>query len=241
MVVRSSCAVAVASAGNSSRRIARMAFTQRTKEVDVGVDDHAVGHGTRPSDAYPVFVNGHDAFPEASEGEAVTAHEDEIGTLSDVDASDLVVETEQLCCILRGRENDVGCRHARLLEQFEFPKIFPVGGDAGVGAHGDADTRRQCPLEGALMVLDCMLLLAQRRLVECRPSLGSAEHAAARAERRNQERAALDHQLDGLVVEIDAVFDRSDPGTHGRLDACCPEGVGHDRETCGVCFVDDRA
>ena len=39
--------------------------------------------------------------------------------------------------------------------------------------------------------------------------------------------AALDHHLDRLVVEVDAVLDRADAGTHRRLDAVGRLGVAH--------------
>jgi hypothetical protein len=40
-----------------------------------------------------------------------------------------------------------------------------------------------------------------------RPGLGSADHTGRRDERRHEVCAVVEHQLDCLVVEIDAVLD----------------------------------
>jgi len=59
------------------------------------------------------------------------------------------------------------------------------------------------------------------------PGLGRGQHPPRRDQGRDQPRLPGQQQLDGLVVQVDAVLDRPDPGPQGRLDAVGGLGVGH--------------
>jgi hypothetical protein len=56
------------------------------------------------------------------------------------------------------------------------------------------------------------------------------EDAVGRDQRGHEPGAALEHQGDRLVVEVDAVLDRADARPHRVLDAVGGLGVGHDVE-----------
>ena len=70
--------------------------------------------------------------------------------------------------------------------------------------------------------------------------LRRAAHAVRRDERRNEVRIVLEHELDRLVVEVDAVLDRADAGPNRVLDAHGRLRVGHHPEADGTSLADHR-
>ena len=60
-----------------------------------------------------------------------------------------------------------------------------------------------------------------------RPASAAAMHRPRRVQGRHQPGAALEHHLDRLVVEEDAVLDRAHAVAQRRLDAAGALGVGH--------------
>ena len=65
------------------------------------------------------------------------------------------------------------------------------------------------------------------------------EDALWREQGRYQPGPALEHHLDGLVVEEDAVLDAADAGPHGGLDARRPLRVRHDGDASGRRLLDE--
>ena len=62
--------------------------------------------------------------------------------------------------------------------------------------------------------------------------LGGRDHGPGGVQGRHQPGVALQHHLDGLLVEEDAVLDRAHPVAQGRLDAAGPLGVSHHVDAC---------
>jgi len=73
-----------------------------------------------------------------------------------------------------------------------------------------------------------VLRLLQAGLRDLRAVLRGDHHSLGRDQRRHEVSALLQQQGDGLVVEVDAVIDRTDPGPERVFDALGALGVRHD-------------
>ncbi|SII95644.1 Uncharacterised protein [Mycobacteroides abscessus subsp. abscessus] len=124
-------------------------------------------------------------------------------------------------------------------EQADLLEVLPMGSDPGVGAHGDADARLVRPDDRLVMGLDDGVGLVDDGLGQARPRLGGLDDGPRRLEGGGEERPVLEHEVDGLVVEVDPVFDRADPGPDGVLDPRRPLSVGHDVRSLGGRLGDD--
>ena len=72
------------------------------------------------------------------------------------------------------------------------------------------------------------------------PGVDRVEDALRRDQRRHEPGAVAEHQLDPLVVEVDPVLDRADPGPDRVLDPVRALGVGHDEHPGGGRLLDER-
>ena len=116
----------------------------------------------------------------------------------------------------------------------ELAQVPAVRRDPRVGAHRDLHAGRDGPLDRLPVDVDEFGRLADAGGRDRRAGRHGIEDALGRHERRDQPRAALQHHLDRLVVEEDAVLDAADAGPDGGLDPGRPLGMGHDRDAGGV-------
>ena len=82
--------------------------------------------------------------------------------------------------------------------------------------------------------------LAQARRRDLDARRGGVEDALRGEQGRDEPGAALEHQLDRLVVEEDPVFDAPDAGPDGGLDPRRALRVGHDRDAGRVGLLDQH-
>src|SRR4029077_4957201 len=84
------------------------------------------------------------------------------------------------------------------------------------------------PAYGVGVHLGRLPRLADHGVGDVDAGLGPADHRHRSYQRGDEPGAALQHEVDRLVVQVDAVLDGAGPGAYGVLDALGALGVGHD-------------
>ena len=112
--------------------------------------------------------------------------------------------------------------------------------DRAVGAHGDFHAGVDGAAERLAVDVDDLVRLVDRGLRQCDAGLGGGDDSARREERRDEPRPSLDHQVDGLVVEVDAVVDRADAGADRVLDPVGRLRVRHHEDAGSVGLLDEH-
>ena len=113
--------------------------------------------------------------------------------------------------------------------------------DSGVGAHGDRNPGRVCAGDRGPVGFDDPVGLVHDRGRQALARLGGLDHGLRGLQGRDQVGAVLEHEVDGFVIEVDAVLDRADTGTDGVLDARCALRMGHHVCALGGRLGDDDA
>ena len=107
-----------------------------------------------------------------------------------------------------------------------------MGHDPRVRAHGDLHPGLVGPGDALPMDLHGLSSLAQAVLGHAAVgALPGLQDGQGGEEGGHQEGAVLQHQVDGLVVQEDAVLDGVDPGPDCVLDPLCSLGMGHDLDS----------
>src|SRR5262249_61086559 len=102
--------------------------------------------------------------------------------------------------------------------ELEFTRVLTVRVDARVGAERDAYAR----LHGAREIGahgGARLLRLGDRPIGQEALVGVGQDGFAGETRRHQERAALLHEAQSVLVDVGAVLDARDPGAHRGPDA----------------------
>src|SRR3954471_9156603 len=169
----------------------------------------------------------------------VAVDDDEIGRLARLEAAEAVVDPQQPGRLQRGRPPHLLGRHAERRHQRQLAEVGAVRADAGVGAHRDAHAGlRGAGHRGVVHLLDGDGL-GQHRLGQRRPAGDRLEDRPGRRQRGHQPGAPLEHEVDRLLVEEDAVLDRADPGADRGLDAGGALRVRHHRHARGLRLLDE--
>ena len=108
--------------------------------------------------------------------------------------------------------------HAQLVQEQELLAVGPVRPDAAVGAERDPHARLDRePDAGAVVLVDRPALVG--RPGRHAPLLRMAGDPQRRHQRGHQRPIAIEHHLDRVAVQPDAVLDRADAGPQRVLDA----------------------
>src|SRR5438045_3910593 len=86
-----------------------------------------------------------------------------------------------------------------------------------VGTRRHLDPGLGSAAEGVAVRVDHLARLAHRPLGDARTRLCRLDHAHRRDERRHEVRTVVEHELDRLIVEVDAVRDRAHDRSNGVL------------------------
>ena len=100
-------------------------------------------------------------------------------------------------------------------------------GNRRVRAHRNTHARFVSPGDIFAVDIGDFAALADGPFGRLLGALGRLQRCQVNRQRRDEERAALQHQLDGLVVYVGPVLDGVKAGTHRVLDAIRPVGMGH--------------
>ena len=208
-------------------------------EPHAQVGDRQGGAHGRPAKSFrwttPSFITNRTFSIAPMSAAGSPADHDDVGDPADLQRPDLRVQAEVVGRGLR-RRDDRGHRLQPVLDHQPHlggHQVVRVERRARVGAGRDLHARPHRRAE-ALPVVAGLALGLLHDPVRDAPGAAVVHDPVHRDQGRHQHRAVVDGQLEGLVVQVEAVLDGVDAGPDGVLDAAVADGVAG-RPACPRC------
>src|SRR6478672_9437182 len=165
--------VSCRSADVAGSAMAMRGWSHRAGRRPVPIDPARADSG----DAAPVLPDLVDALAHVREVVRIAVEDDEVGALAGLDRPGLAIDAEQLGGAPCRRLEDRRGRHPASRHQLELTQVLPVGRDAAVGAHRDADPGLDRRPEGCPVDLEGQPGLVDHRGWEADPGVDGVEDA----------------------------------------------------------------